>query len=554
MFFFQGCRARSFHLKSPTSLMAAETVSSPLTPGVSPSDGGNARRKSVGSAVSSDSGKKILPHYLRASTGSCHDFCKYGKKHAFEEKARLPISKRIPKKPSGERSSVESLDLPQVKRTLAVKLKPSPDSRSHTPDSSEIIKREVSLKYPGSKIPRKHEVLSDKKTSLVNLRPSSNSKSRLSEPPRFKKQEESSSSEKVRVSSKEASSGNKGTSVPLKHTTSLKLKSWTEKVPSSPAQSGVSYVRRLSGINDVKTRKKTGTSKVAVKNTVAMPRASFSPRSINGNARLITKQNNSLKDVSSLKKQNKVKKAGPERPCNELTESNNDALQEKTLYVIKMETENEVFESDKNESCVVESSPLPPFPRLSSLPNSPSSSSDREGDQEESEWTVTEAENDSSSDYNETGNLDGKEYLEGENRSRPVMDGMVCSDVKNSKSVKLHFRRGKVVDIQTGHNGPRRLKFRQGKVLGENPNSKAVGRRSLRMRGADEEANDNKPSEQKVVLRHQDAEGKKDSQGLFNVVIEETASKLAETRKSKVKALVGAFETVISLQEKKPAA
>jgi hypothetical protein len=41
---------------------------------------------------------------------------------------------------------------------------------------------------------------------------------------------------------------------------------------------------------------------------------------------------------------------------------------------------------------------------------------------------------------------------------------------------------------------------------------------------------------------------------LFNNVIEETASKLVETRKSKVKALVGAFETVISLQDKKPSA
>jgi hypothetical protein len=35
-------------------------------------------------------------------------------------------------------------------------------------------------------------------------------------------------------------------------------------------------------------------------------------------------------------------------------------------------------------------------------------------------------------------------------------------------------------------------------------------------------------------------------------VIEETASKLVESRKSKVKALVGAFETVISLQDGKP--
>ncbi|CAH9092545.1 unnamed protein product [Cuscuta epithymum] len=59
----------------------------------------------------------------------------------------------------------------------------------------------------------------------------------------------------------------------------------------------------------------------------------------------------------------------------------------------------------------------------------------------------------------------------------------------------------------------------------------------------------------KVILRHhEEVEGvKKDGQGvLLNNVIEETASKLVESKKSKVKALVGAFETVISLQEKKP--
>jgi len=36
---------------------------------------------------------------------------------------------------------------------------------------------------------------------------------------------------------------------------------------------------------------------------------------------------------------------------------------------------------------------------------------------------------------------------------------------------------------------------------------------------------------------------------MLNHVIEETVNKLAHTRKSKVKALVGAFETVISLKE-----
>ncbi|KAJ4713115.1 Calmodulin-binding domain [Melia azedarach] len=55
----------------------------------------------------------------------------------------------------------------------------------------------------------------------------------------------------------------------------------------------------------------------------------------------------------------------------------------------------------------------------------------------------------------------------------------------------------------------------------------------------------------KLVLRHQDVE-EKNSSSLFNNVIEETVSKLVGSSKSKVKALVGAFETVISLQDTKP--
>ena len=54
-----------------------------------------------------------------------------------------------------------------------------------------------------------------------------------------------------------------------------------------------------------------------------------------------------------------------------------------------------------------------------------------------------------------------------------------------------------------------------------------------------------------VLRRRQDGkETKRQEQVLLKNVIEETASRLvAEARKSKVKALVGAFETVISLQE-----
>ncbi|KAL0738419.1 hypothetical protein Bca4012_014629 [Brassica carinata] len=56
---------------------------------------------------------------------------------------------------------------------------------------------------------------------------------------------------------------------------------------------------------------------------------------------------------------------------------------------------------------------------------------------------------------------------------------------------------------------------------------------------------------EKVVLRRGKVEGKKKMMTLFNNVIEETVNKLVKVRKTKVKALIGAFETVISLQDTK---
>ncbi|KAJ6843285.1 putative serine-rich protein-like [Iris pallida] len=125
------------------------------------------------------------------------------------------------------------------------------------------------------------------------------------------------------------------------------------------------------------------------------------------------------------------------------------------------------------------------------------------------------------------------------------------TDDKHISPHKLNFLRGKVVSPKSENNGPKKLRFRA-RVANENPSGKEVSRRVFRRRGSIGSVTDLvTPSSDAppVVLRHQDVQEKKEAQGLFNHVIEETASKLVEARKSKVKALVGAFETVISLQE-----
>ena len=706
--FFVGRVAFSILLFSSTCvyLMAEPSISLAVTPTIAEADRGNSKRNSMGKSSSSDTSKEILPHYLRASTGSCHDFCKYGRKHAFEEKARCSFPRRIIKKLPDDQSLAESQT--EDYSTSVVKVKSSPNSKSPSANSPEIIKREVSTKSVVSQTPLFKEVLTKrmtpagllarsfdsqssmlrealakkessagspltksfdgrspvsrevlakkkssaglpltksfdgqspvssevlfkkmtltqevstksadsqgsgpseiwmrKKTSAVRRKENSkiNSSTKLdggqgsgsseiwmktkttavgrkkdsevNSYPSITRQDLASSSEKPGVSMKQVLSKAKEVKLSAKYASTLNPKS------SSPDASRVFGARRNG---DIKIKRRTGTSKPVAKNLQASPRASFSPRrSVSGVARglaspraslsskpspiriacLNEKKNRSLKLTPQTKEindkqhknKNSHKNADPVQPDGKLEESNGDTIQEKTLYVIKVKADNKYVESDHNENVSVEASP----PLLSSLkspslPKSISSMSHSEKDEEESEYTVTEAEDDTSSEYDETECIEETETLEAEHRGRNRKSGMVLSEDKDGNPVKLRFRRGRVIDILSENNSPRRLKFRRGRVLGDNQNLKADGRRSFKRRGADGDVIDSKHDSGKFVLRHQDVHGKKDAQGLFNNVIEETASKLVETRKSKVKALVGAFETVISLQDGKPSA
>lgn len=121
---------------------------------------------------------------------------------------------------------------------------------------------------------------------------------------------------------------------------------------------------------------------------------------------------------------------------------------------------------------------------------------------------------------------------------------------KDVSAWKVKFKRGTVVALQAANNAPKKLRFKK-RTLAEDQNAKTEVDRKLK-NGYDmgNEPHDVKPEPEKVRLRHQEASEKKDDVDLNNV-IEETASKLVKTRKSKVKALVGAFETVMSLHDRK---
>ncbi|CAA7026961.1 unnamed protein product [Microthlaspi erraticum] len=118
----------------------------------------------------------------------------------------------------------------------------------------------------------------------------------------------------------------------------------------------------------------------------------------------------------------------------------------------------------------------------------------------------------------------------------------------------LSFKKGKVLEPKPEDSTPASIRFKK-RVVQEPKPRIDVSKRKKSLKDKREgvgkmSISNGEGKREKVVLRHRKVEVKKKLQTLFNNVIEETVNKLEEVRKSsKVKALVGAFETVISLQD-----
>ncbi|KAI4366701.1 hypothetical protein MLD38_022546 [Melastoma candidum] len=186
------------------------------------------------------------------------------------------------------------------------------------------------------------------------------------------------------------------------------------------------------------------------------------------------------------------------------------------------------------------------------MPQFQSSSCEEDDDEQGSEYLDDELEVCSNTVLGENENPEDV-FSNGDSvKRRPRKEWMVHPEGVDLDPVKLRFRRGRVIEIQSEDNAPRRLKFRRGRSLAENETRAGTQQRRSQKKRDIMVGNDDEPSSEKHMPRNSGVQERKDVQGLFNNVIEETASKLVETRKSKVMALVGAFETVISLQDGKP--
>lgn len=528
--------------------MAEEKNDMQLSPEITKLDKTNPRRNSTGIVKRSSTAKCSSQNYLRASTGSCHDFCKYGRQQTFAVQARNPKPKRMTPSP-GTKKQTEREVVAQKSKPSTSKLKPS------------NVKVQSSKQNLGNAVQGESN-----KISKFKLKPSSVDIAHSPEPPEIIKREIILPSKQLGVSPKQNSSDTKmkidkkTKTTPSKYSSAPKSEPLMVKPsPSSTTSVGIKGTRNTSS----KPGKVIGTSKTTVKKLPAAPSASHSPKTSNSRAvNLYGRKHSSANLVSPLKDQKRTQKVK--------SKPDTEKVQEKTLHAVEADTDDKVIEPIQGDSTVQISS-SPSLQSLSlSLPDSQFSTSNEDvaeeskyidkdiqqsectdsEDLEESEYTESEVDGFISED-DETVNINEVSRLKGDNNQCVKVARVNRSGDKDGAMAKSKFRKGRTVDLQIVHNVPRKLKFRRGRILGDN-DDKHASRRSFEKRELDNDSNGDSPSSEKVVLRHQDMQGKKDAQGLYNNVIEETASKLVESRKSKVKALVGAFETVISLQESKP--
>ncbi|KAI3976773.1 hypothetical protein MKX01_008631 [Papaver californicum] len=492
----------------------------------------NIRRNSVGGrSCTSNSKERVTPIYHRASTSSYHDLCKYGKTPESQTKGKQSILRRSAKAALSEvENPAAKHETPIEERKRLVRPKPSsPEVKTITevPSPNSIkrecksINREVSS--PSKKIDVKPRFLVGKVAS----------------PPK-----DTVILPKPAVSLPNVSSPSKKIVVPAKPAISLKQKVVKTRLSSS----SLNFPRSLSSGRkaNVMVVNNTVRTKIVEKKSLSSPRCSLSPKP--SVPRFATSNINKPKTpASSLKNQSKDRNA-------ERNEPKTEKLREKTLYVIEPKPENSLTigvspTSQSSEEASSSSTPVEkrtlPSPLLSST-TTESAQSLCTNEEEENGYECAPTK--------ETESFFQDKEVENGKKSERTKAPKVASLENTDLTVKQNFRRGKVVNLRAEENLARKLKFRQGKGLGDNDKkaSSEVEKKSFRkVNEVVVNENEKEPESEKVVLRHQDNEGKKEEQVLINNVIEATAIKLVETRKSKVKALVGAFETVISLHETK---
>ncbi|KAK1440788.1 hypothetical protein QVD17_06619 [Tagetes erecta] len=274
-------------------------------------------------------------------------------------------------------------------------------------------------------------------------------------------------------------------------------------------------------------------------------------RNMSGNRKSVsssTLNGSALLNGQSVRKSTKVNHAGslprksivmsPSKDQNKITRNKIKQLIDEKVTEM---TEMTINETKKTKLELV---PL----TVEIIASSPTESTDVtscEGSQSCSNKQVLEEEN----EHNDPDEviLRGVEYAivtaEGDSDYRVI----ICKDEENG-GLKVQFRKGEVIEVSSEDDGPKKLKFRRGKVLEANVDEESIAKISFK-KTPDVVSTECESESETVNLKHQEVQERKEAQELLNRVIEETASKLVVNKKTKVRALVGAFESVISLRD-----
>ncbi|PHT28681.1 hypothetical protein CQW23_31737 [Capsicum baccatum] len=548
---------------------------------------GNTRRISTGKFNAPDSGQDVIPHYLRASTGSCHEFCKYGRKHSSEVKPWHPLSKGNNKLPVDEQSPVRTL-VGEAKKGTLVKQKLFTPPGSVLGEKKKVtgVEQKPSTS-PGSMLGEaKKRTVVMQKTSTTSRSNQSDTKKgilvkqKLSTPPVNMLEE----GKKVNEVYQKPSSPQESVLKDEKEVTMV------EQKPSSPPgcmEGGIDEVTMVEQNSSASLVSMLGEGENV---TVVEQKLSNFPGSmlVEGKKEAIVNQKPSAPPGSMLgqgKKLNMVnRRPSPKMPETEKKmkslskilggvdaggKKDSIANYRKQIITPKVSTEKYLktpkllaplkdqnkMRRDGTNKLNLEMVPEKSLctPKVKESPKSSSHLQSRPLSNEEDKKEVVKSVNSALGKYTSS----SKKLLHiaeaktiGKNQKKTLSKGKTgCSNDNNSSTVKLKFRRGKIVYLHQETSNPRRQTFRWGQHVGESQDSN-IRKRIFTKKGVDGDKYNIIPISRKIVLRHQDVQENKDVQGLLNNVIEETVSKLVETGKSKVKALVGAFEIVISLHNK----
>ncbi|CAI9111974.1 OLC1v1012330C1 [Oldenlandia corymbosa var. corymbosa] len=431
-------------------------------------------RRSSTCILGNRSKDNVVPNYLRASIGSCHDLCKFGGKHDFKTIERSPMLKGFVAKPP---------------------LK----SREPVKDDSVLHQRRRSF----SSISRRPSIspLEIHERKDINIPKLSEG---LKQKPLRSKDSTMSGTKELRQGNIEVGSTLKETSInstPGENKRAMRTKKGTKtsnKNKETPLGTATSPESRKN--NDARVPKKVPIPRGTKNRTSLATTGSQTPKKVDAKT--------APKKLRQVKSKNSLNKARIPQS------DDHDDVPEKIIHVIEMNTENSKGQSSE----------------LREKQDSPTSNPLPEAEEHIPQKITTLSDN--------------------QKTRRAKKDHQ-----SNGSPRKLKFRKGKSIQTEKSNAGSKKLKFKQAKLL--NPENADQNAATMRIkipikpdmeRDQSDETTNNALDE--VVLRPQTPIHKEHSQSLYNNVIKERAKKLVKT-KSKVKALVDAFETIISLHDEK---